>query len=1175
LVLLGLPLVASTVSAETWVVLPDSSGDAPTIQAGIDSAVAGDTVMVMCGTYHEHDIQIKSGIYLTSATGLADCVTISADTLGRVFYCGGVDASTNIVGFTATNGLKRDESGGGMYCDGSDARFTNCTFHINHSDVSAGAAYLYMGSPVFTGCVFSSNTVMDTCDGGAIRAYRGAPVFTGCTFLDNHAPAGLGGAFHYTNTGSPVLTGCHFERNRATRGGGVYLRPGYSDAVISGCTFRDNSATEGTFGHGGGLACLLYGSDVEISGCTFEYNSAWGGGGMYTYDSSPTITDCTFRENTVTLAGAGISCTNGGNPTIIQSRFYDNTAALRGGGADVASHAVANFEYCAFAGNIVTGGLEGDGGAGMVVLSGGVANVTNCTFYANSTAGSGGGLLILPDSPATLDNCIIAFAGNGGAVSIYGGPEPVFTCTDIYGNVGGDWVGDIADQFGVSGNISVDPLFVDPTGYDLHLLLGSPCIDTGGCGLIGAYGPVDGYGIRSVEDVSRDQGGFIDLEWVRISFDSAGSDTVVEGYSIWRRVDPSPPLGSRAETATGPGRPGHAPPGTWELIDSVAATGQPIYETTCPTDCDSTGAGICWSAYYIKAHCSAPILEFDTPPDSGYSADNTANEGWTEVATYEMCDYDGYGSGLAWVDYDNDGDLDVYFTNRVTDENRLFRNDDLTPEGFVEATPPILAGSSNSRGCPWGDYDNDGDLDLYISNKGSNRLIRNDGGGNFTDVTASPLDDPSTGQTSAWLDFDNDGDLDLYQVNNGANKLFRNDSAGIFTDVTSGPLGDANWAMGLGVADYDNDGDVDIYVANYDGANVLLENEGGGVFTDVTTAVIESARPSYGATWGDYDNDGDLDLYVTNEGANNLFRNNGSSFEDVSVYPIYDGSRGRGAAWGDYNLDGHLDLYLVNYGTLNKLFRNKGDASFEEAPCTACPFMDGQEGFSAAWADFDKDGDLDFYVVNDDGRWNRLLRNELVPGHHWLEVDPTGVISNSDGIGARVRIVVGGEPQMREICSASGFASQGPLTAWFGLGPETVVDTIEVTWPASGIVQTLTGVTCDQTIVIYEVDLSGVGVGDVTRPSTFRLYPGRPNPFSTVTTIRFDLPVAALVDLAIYDVSGRMVRGLIDESLKQPGRHTAYWNGLNGKGERVASGVYFCRLRAGSYVEIGEVLLLK
>jgi flagellar hook assembly protein FlgD len=78
-----------------------------------------------------------------------------------------------------------------------------------------------------------------------------------------------------------------------------------------------------------------------------------------------------------------------------------------------------------------------------------------------------------------------------------------------------------------------------------------------------------------------------------------------------------------------------------------------------------------------------------------------------------------------------------------------------------------------------------------------------------------------------------------------------------------------------------------------------------------------------------------------------------------------------------------------------------------------------------------------------------------------------------------------------------------------------------------------------------------------------------------VTTIRFDLPVAALVDLAIYDVSGRMVRGLIDESLKQPGRHTAYWNGLNGKGERVASGVYFCRLRAGSYVEIGEVLLLK
>jgi hypothetical protein len=150
-------LTACTASARTWVIQPDSTGDAPTIQAGIDSASAGDTVMVACGTYRECDISIKSGIYLTSETGTADCVTIDAKWLGgRVFNCFGVDSTTTVVGFTAAEG-SANEWGGGLYCYGSDPRFTNCTFWSNYSEVGAGGAYLVRSSPVFAGCVFSEN----------------------------------------------------------------------------------------------------------------------------------------------------------------------------------------------------------------------------------------------------------------------------------------------------------------------------------------------------------------------------------------------------------------------------------------------------------------------------------------------------------------------------------------------------------------------------------------------------------------------------------------------------------------------------------------------------------------------------------------------------------------------------------------------------------------------------------------------------------------------------------------------------------------------------------------------------------------------------------------------------------------------------------------------------------
>jgi hypothetical protein len=607
-------------------------------------------------------------------------------------------------------------------------------------------------------------------------------------------------------------------------------------------------------------------------------------------------------------------------------------------------------------------------------------------------------------------------------------------------------------------------------------------------------------------------------------------------------------------------------------MDSVPASLEFNYTRTCSTACDSTEAGgLCWSVFYIKAHCSAPVLEFETEPDSGYSVINEPPEAWTDVTTTPPLGNTEWGHGFAWLDYDKDDDLDIFVANRLGSD-KLFRNDSLTAGGFVNATPGGLDDYGDCRGAAWGDYDNDGDPDLYVSKNGANRLLRNNGGGGFSDVSAPPLDDSGIGQTVSWADYDEDGDLDLYLVNNGANRLFRNDGAGVFAGITGGCLEDTSHGMGSGWADYDRDGDLDLYIANYDAANVLIENQGGGVFVDATTPVLAITAPSVGVAWGDYDNDGDLDLYVTNEGSNTMLRNDDGGFVDVTASPLDDDDIGRSAAWGDYDLDGDLDLYLVNYDGPNRLFKNLGGGVFVIPECAAAPITDEGKGFSMGWGDYDKDGDLDIYVVND-GR-NGLFRNDLYSERHWLEVRLVGSVSNTYGQGARVRIVAGYTSQMREIAGASGYLSQGPLTAFFGLGIAVTVDTVEVTWPVGDAIQVLTDIACDQTLTIFESDLAGAP-GDAEKASEFRLYPGIPNPFSSVTSVRYDLPVAARVDLEVFDVSGRLVRRLIDHRPTEPGRHTALWGGRNESGQPVGPGIYFCRLSAGSKSQIQRLVLLR
>jgi hypothetical protein len=538
---------------------------------------------------------------------------------------------------------------------------------------------------------------------------------------------------------------------------------------------------------------------------------------------------------------------------------------------------------------------------------------------------------------------------------------------------------------------------------------------------------------------------------------------------------------------------------------------------------------------------------------------------WVD-ATQAPLDGVGKGRGVAWGDYDGDGDQDLYIGSY--NANRLYRNDDTA---FVDVTSGDLGYTGKTNGVAWADYDGDGDLDIYLANYGSaNKLLRNDGGA-FTDVTAGPLGDTGNGRGMAWGDYDGDGDLDLYIVNNGANVMLACDSGYAFSDTTSGPLADGGNGSAVAAADYDNDGDLDLYISNMGGANLLLRNEGGFTFTDVTSGPLGNSDNGMGVAWADYDGDGDLDIYLANYLAENkLFRNDsGAVFVDVTGGPLGDTGPSRGVAWADYDNDGDLDIYVTNYLQANCLLRNEGGGAFADVSNEVVGDMGGAMG--AAWADYDGDGDLDLYVSNDAVPHN-LFRNDF-PTRQWLHVKLTGVLSNTSAIGARIRAVAGPKSQVREVSGGSGLYSQNSLIAEFGLGSEALVDTLEICWP-SGVVQYEYNVTPCQVIDVVEDDQSGVEE-TLREPLTYRLYQNHPNPFSAATAIRYDLPERSSVSLRVYDVRGRLVRSLVREGAMAPGRHVAEWDGRDHNGRKVSAGVYFCRLMADSYSASSRIVLLR
>jgi hypothetical protein len=485
------------------------------------------------------------------------------------------------------------------------------------------------------------------------------------------------------------------------------------------------------------------------------------------------------------------------------------------------------------------------------------------------------------------------------------------------------------------------------------------------------------------------------------------------------------------------------------------------------------------------------------------------------------------GSGAALFDYDNDGDLDVYLIQGIALEvgkkllfpppasskpgNRLFRNMvvDTGKLQFVDVTETARVGHVGyGMGTATGDYDNDGFMDLYVTNFGHNVLYHNNGDGTFADVTHDAgVDDPRWSTSAAFLDYDNDGYLDLFvasyvdftvQGNKRCHaptgerdyctpvaykpipsRLFHNVVRGIFLDVTSasGIVSSYGPALGVLCADFNGDGGTDIYVANDTAANRLWLNQLDGTFreTGLEAGVAYNAdgltKAGMGVTAEEVDNHGTLAVVVTNltrEGAT-FFRGNGKGvFEDVTLrygllVPTF-AFTGFGTKWLDYDNDGRLDLFIANgavsivesmrggpypYGQRNLLFHNEGDdRQFQETGVVAGPaFQRLDVGRGAAVGDIDNDGAVDILVTNNNGSV-RLLHNETAPRQHWLQVRLEGVRSNRFGIGARIAIVRDAEePLWRRVHTDSSYLSASDVRVHFGLGKSSDLRGVIVHWP--------------------------------------------------------------------------------------------------------------------------------
>lgn len=443
--------------------------------------------------------------------------------------------------------------------------------------------------------------------------------------------------------------------------------------------------------------------------------------------------------------------------------------------------------------------------------------------------------------------------------------------------------------------------------------------------------------------------------------------------------------------------------------------------------------------------------------------------------------------GATCADYNNDGFIDIYAVNWYNVSNLLYLNNGNGSYSQID-TGLIPNDAGYSETAAWGDMDQDGLLDLYVTNSaGTNRnfLYHNQGSGAFQKLSGIlPVTDGFKSRSVNWIDIDLDGDQDLYvsNENNQPNNLYRNDGNGAFTKISNDPSVQGNFTShSSSWADYDNDGDFDLMVANYQQANQLFTNDGAGNFTEVANPFGPDSGCSFSSSFADYDNDGDLDLFVTN---------------------------------------GFCSTNIRNY-----LYDNDGNGTFTRN-LTEVAAIDSGGSYGCAWGDIDNDGFMDLAVANWQGETqpNYLYHNNG-NGNNWMELKLKGTASNRSAIGTLVRVksVINGNPvwQLREVTSQSGYCSQNSLVVHFGLADGTAIDSLQVIWP-SGTVQNFNNVNPNH---LYSLEENGgIVVVGVEEPSfegpRMEVYPN-PNGGD------FFIEVLGMTDesyqVEVFDMAGKQV----------------------------------------------------
>lgn len=541
---------------------------------------------------------------------------------------------------------------------------------------------------------------------------------------------------------------------------------------------------------------------------------------------------------------------------------------------------------------------------------------------------------------------------------------------------------------------------------------------------------------------------------------------------------------------------------------------------------------------------------FENTQNENQTTNETQQGHFTDITTKSKLDFthnpgvdgsyfmpESIGAGAAFLDYDNDGDLDIYLINGAWRDaehaqfpplqNQLFRQE--TDGTFVNVTAESGLGDTGyGMGVAVGDIDNDGDLDVYISNYGPDALYRNNGDGTFSNITQQAgIDNPHWGCSTIFFDYDRDGLLDIFVSNyieydpkaectDHAGRLdycgptnfpgvpdilFKNNGDGSFTDVSQASGIGSVESVSLGVVSADFNGDTwpDLYVANDGRENQLWLNQQDGTFKDFAKALgaavnnVGRKEAGMGIAIGDIDGDLDFDLFMTHlrTETNTLYKNdNNALFLDETTPAGLAGPSlpytGFGTGFFDFDHDGDLDLAVVNgrvtrgplltirqpaqywddYAEPNLLFENTGYGQFQDISHLAPTFCKEnlENSRGLAFGDVDNDGDLDLLIANEGGI-ARLFRNDASKNGHWLLVRTILPDNQRDAIGAVVTVYIQNKSLRRIVSPGYSYLSSNDFRAHFGLGDVSAVEKIVVLWP-NGDEETFAGVSADQFITL-------------------------------------------------------------------------------------------------------------